>query len=61
MFRSVAQIIRRTPATVAVLTVLGQEFIEVLYRKTYLSSYTIFVWNLSLLIIALFVTDAVVR
>ncbi len=61
MFRSWHKLSAILLPTVAVLTVLGQEFIEVLYRKTYLSSYPIFVLNLSLLIIAVFVTDAVVR
>jgi O-antigen/teichoic acid export membrane protein len=45
----------------AVLLVLGRDFIAVLYTPRYLESYPIFALNLTLLVFAVFVSDAIVR
>jgi O-antigen/teichoic acid export membrane protein len=45
----------------AALMVLGPDFIAVLYTKDYLASWPIFRMNLLLLLLSVFITDAVIR
>ena len=45
----------------ALLLVVGRDFITALYTARYASSWPIFALNLSLLVMAVFVTDAVIR
>jgi O-antigen/teichoic acid export membrane protein len=45
----------------ALLLVLGRDFITAMYTASYLASWPIFELNLSLLVLAIFLTDAVIR